>query len=212
MKRALPLFVALGLSAASARGQSLAIGGAIQHDIQRFEGDASLNRLDGESPGWMIVGGARIHRWVIRGEGSRDATIRNTQSLTLTVNGRPTTIDSELSHDSHEIAVLGGYARDAGRRFEVAFLGGASAVTVHRAFTTDAGALVLIPPSTVPSAGVTTTFVDRFVVWTVEANAVVHAHRRIGIFGGVRIQPISLADDLSGRSLRTFAGIVWQLK
>jgi hypothetical protein len=211
MFHALVLLVALGLSA-SAYGQSLTVGGAIQHDIQRFEGDASLNRLDGETLGWMIVGSARIHRWVIRGEGSRDATIRSIQSLTLTVNGRPTTINSELSHDLCEIAVLGGYARDLGSRVEVAFLGGISAVTVHRAFTTDAGQLVLIPPSTVPPAAVTTTLVDRFTVWTAEANAVVHATRHVGIIGGVRLQPISLADDLSGRSVRTFAGMVWQFK
>jgi hypothetical protein len=210
--RALVLLLALGLSAVPVYGQSLTVGGAIHRDIQRFEGDTSLNRLDGEALGWMIVGGARIHRWLIRGEGSRDATIRNIQSLTLTVNGRPTTINSELSHDLREIAVLGGYARDVGMRFEVAFLGGVSDVTVHRAFTTDAEQLVLIPPSTVPPAAVTTTFVDRFTVWTAEANAVVHATRRVGIIGGVRVQPISLANDLSGRSLRAFVGMVWQLK
>ena len=212
MMRALVLLVALGLSAAPARGQSLMVGGAVQHDVQRFEGDASLNRLDGEALGWLIVGGARIHRWVIRGEASRDATIRNSQNLSLTVNGRPTTIASELSHDLREIAILGGYARDAGSRVEVAFLGGIVAVTVHRAFTTDAGQLVLVPPSTVPPAAVTTTFVDRFTVWTAEASAVVHSTRRVGIIGGVRVQPISLVDDLSGRSVRTFAGMVWQFK
>src|SRR5262245_11139939 len=125
MFRTLVLLLALGLSA-SARGQSLTVGGAIQRDTQRFAGDASLNRLDGESLGWMIVGGARIDRWVIRGEGSRDVKIRNRQSLTLMVNKRPTTIDSELSHDMREIAVLGGYVRDVGNRFEVAFVGGIS--------------------------------------------------------------------------------------
>lgn len=210
--RCLLLLAALAVPAAPVHGQSVTIGGAIQYDVQRFAGDASLNRLDGESLGWMLVGGARIDHWLIRGEGSRGETIRNSQALMLTVNERPTTIDSELSHDTREIAVLGGYAHDVGGRFEAAILGGISAVTVHRTFTTDAGQLILIPPSTVPTAVVTTTFVDRFKVWTAEADVLVHATRHFGVVGGVRVHPMSLADDLSGRSVRTFAGMVWQLK
>ena len=112
MTRTLALLIALGIPVASADAQTLAVGGAIQRNIQRFDGDASLNRLDGESIGWLIIGGARIGRWVVRGEGSRDATIRNVQRTTLTLSGRPITIESELSHDMREIAALGGYARD----------------------------------------------------------------------------------------------------
>ena len=208
--RVLVLLAALAVPAAPVHGQSLTVGGAIQYDVQRFDGDSSLNRLDGESLGWMLVGGARIDRWLIRGEGSRGATIHNTQTLMLTVNQRPTTIASELSHDSREIAVLGGYAHSVGARCKAEILGGISAVTVHRTFTTDAGQLILIPPSAIPT--VTTTFVDRFAAWTAEADVVVHATRRIGVVGGVRVQPISLADDVSGRSVRTFAGMLWQFK
>jgi len=208
--RALILLAALGVPVAPAYGQSVTLGGAIHYDVQRFAGDASLNRLDGESLGWMLVGGARIDHWLIRGEGSRGETIRNRQTLMLTVNERPTTITSELSHDMREISVLGGYTHDVGGRLEAAILGGLSAVTVHRTFTTDAGQLIIIPPSTVPATAVTTTFVDRFKAWTAEADVVVHATRHIGVLGGVRVQPISLADDLSGRSVRTFAGLVWQ--
>src|SRR5262249_27563980 len=136
----------------------------------------------------------------------------NVQSTALTVNGRPVTIDSELTHDMHEIAALGGYARDFGKRFEVAALGGVSAVTVHRAFTTNAGEIVLVPPSTVPTGAVTTTFVERCGVWPAEPTVVVHPPRHIGATAGIRVQPISLADDLKGRFFRPFAGAVWQFK
>jgi hypothetical protein len=210
--RILVVLAALGAPATPVHGQSLTIGGAIQYDVQRFDGEASLNRLDGESLGWMLAGGARIDHWLIRGEGSRGATIRNSQTLMLTVNQRPTMIDSELSHDTREIALLGGYAHDVGGRFEAAILGGISVVTVHRTFTTDAGQLILVPPSTAPATAVTTTFVDRGKVWSAEANVVVHATPHLGVVGGVRMQPISLADDISGRSVRTFAGMVWQFK
>jgi hypothetical protein len=210
--RALAVFIALSIPVASAEAQSLVVGGAIQQNSQRFDGDASLNRLDGASPGWVIVTGARLGHWVLRGEGSRDRTIRDADSTTLTVNARPVTIQSELSHDMREVAALGGYARDFSARFAVTLIGGVSAVTVHRAFTTNAGQLILIPPSTVPTTSVTTTYVDRFVVWTVEADVVVRATRHLGVIGGIRAQPISLSDDLSGRSIRTFAGLVWRLK
>jgi hypothetical protein len=209
---ALALLIVLVIPGASAEAQSLAVGGAIQQNIQRFNGDASLNRLDGASPGWMILGGARIGHWVLRVEGSRARTIRNADSTTLTVNGRLVTIHSELSHDMREIAAFGGYARDLSDRFEIALLGGMSAVTVHRAFTTDAGQLILIPPSSVPTTAVTTTYVDRFVAWTVEADVVVRATRHLGAIGGIRAQPIDLSDDLSGRSVRPFVGLVWRLQ
>jgi len=212
MTRALALIIALGMPVASAEAQTFAVGGAIQENIQRFDGDASLNRLDGASIGGLIIGGARIGHWVVRGEVSRDATIRNVQSTPLTLNGRPITVQSELSHDMRDVAALAGYARDVTSRFAVTFLGGVSAVTVHRAFTTDAGQLVLIPPSTIPTTAVTTTFVDRFTAWTAEADVGVRATSHLSVFGGLRLQPISLTNDLNGRSVRTFGGILWWLK
>jgi hypothetical protein len=160
----------------------------------------------------MIFGGARFGHWVARGETSGDSTIRNAQSITLTVRGNPATIHSELSHDLRETAALGGYALDIGRRFEVTGLGGVSIVTVHRAFTSDAADQVLIPPSTVPTTAVTTRIEDRFTAWTVEADLSLRLSPHIQAIGGVRFQPISLSDDLSGRSVRTLAGLVWQFK
>jgi hypothetical protein len=210
--RALALFIALGVPAAAVNAQGVAVGGALSDNIQRFDGDPTLNRLDGASLGWMIVGEVRFGHWVARGEGSRDQTIRNAQTTTLTLNGGPATIQSELSHATRDIAAVGGYGRDITSRMAFSILGGASAVVVHRAFTTDAGQLVLIPPSTVPTSAVTTTHVDRFPVWTAEANVVVRVTSHFGVAGGVRAQPISLADDLSGRSVRSFVGMMWRLK
>jgi len=210
--RALALLVALGTPVASARAQSVMVGGAVHGDFQRFDGDATLNRLDGNSVGWMIVGGARFGHFVARGETSGDSTIRNTQSITLTVRGKPATIQSELSHDMRESAALGGYAIDVGGRFEVTGLGGVSFVTVNRAFTSDAAEQVLIPPSTIPTTSVTTRIVDRFTAWTAEADLSLRLSPHLQAIGGVRFQPISLSDDLSGRSFRTLAGMVWQFK
>jgi hypothetical protein len=210
--RALALLVALGTPVVSARAQTVMVGGAVHDDLQRFEGDATLNRLDGDSLGWTIFGGARFGRFVARGETSGDSSIRNTQSITLTVRGNPATIHSELSHDVRETAALGGYALDVGGRFEVTGLGGVSFVTVRRAFTSDAAEQVLIPPSTIPTTGVTTRIVDSFAAWTAGADLSIRLSPHLRAIGGVRFQPISLSDDLSGRSFRTLAGMAWQFK
>jgi hypothetical protein len=210
--RTLAFLFALAIAVVPAHAQSLTVGGAVQQNRQRFDGDPSLNRLDGDSIGWMIGVDARVNHWMIRGEGSRDANVRNVQHTTLLVRGQPATITSELAHDMREVAVLGGYVYEFSDRFELALLGGISKVTVHRAFTTDAGTVVLVPPSNVPPVAVTTTFVDRFAVWTAEGNVGVHLTRHIRASAGVRFQPISLTDDLSGRSLRLFLGAAWRLK
>jgi hypothetical protein len=210
--RALALLAALGIPAVSADAQSVTVGGAVHDNLQRFDGDASLNRLDGDALGWMILGGARLGPWAARGEASHDSTIRNAQSIMLTVRGGPATIHSELSHDMREIAAFGGYAHDFAKGIEVIGLGGVSFVTVHRAFTSDAADQVLIPPSTIPTAAVTTTIVDRFAVWTTEADVSIRLMPHLKAIGGVRFQPISLSDDLSGKSFRTLAGLVWQFK
>ena len=58
----------------------------------------------------------------------------------------------------------------------------------------------------------TTTSVDRFTVWTAEADIAVRATGHVEVIGGIRVQPISLNDDLHGRSVQTFGGILWRLK
>ena len=205
------LLVVLSLSAVSLEAQSLTVGGAIQQNMQRFDEDLSPNRLDGNSFGGMLMGGARLGPLVVRGEASRDWGIRDVQSTTLTLNGRATTIHSELTHDMREVAALAGLAGNLGR-VEMSVLGGVSSVWVHRSFSTDAGQFVLIPPSTVPIAPTTTTLVDRFATWTAEVDVAVYVTPRLGVIGGVRGQPILLSEDLSGRNVRPFAGAVWRFK
>src|SRR5262245_39286465 len=208
---ALILLIALSLSAVSSEAQSLTVGGAIQQNMQRFDGELSPSRLDGNSFGGMLMGGARLGPLVVRGEASRDWGVRDVQSTTLTLNGVATTIHSELTHDTREVAALAGLAGNLGR-VEMSVLGGMSSVWVRRSFSTDAGQFVLISPSAVPIAPVTTTLVDRFATWTAEAAVAVYVSPRLGVIGGVRGQPITLSADLSGRNIRPFAGAVWRFK
>jgi hypothetical protein len=212
VKGVLSVALVVAMQIAPAVAQSVTVGAGIHQNIQRFAGDPSLNRLDGQSRGWNVLGGTRLGHWVIRAEASRDATVRNADTTSLLVGTQPVTVHSELSHDMRDVAVLGGYATDLVRRVEVTILGGASTVGVHRAFTTDAGQQVLVPPSTVPPAAVTTTFDDRFTTWTVEGNGLIRVSARLGVIGGVRVHRISLREDITGVSVRPFIGGVWRLR
>ncbi len=212
LRRALPIALVLLIRIAPAAAQTVTVGAGVHQNVQRFDGDPSLDRLDGQSRGWSVLGGTRIGRWVIRAEVSRDATIRNAEATSLLVGTRPVTVHSELSHDMRDLAVLGGYGTDLSRRVEVTFLAGASTVSVHRTFTTDAGQQVLVPPSTVPPAAVTTTFDDRFTTWTVESDGLVRVSSRLGVIGGVRVHRIRLTQDITGLSVRPFVAGVWRLR
>jgi hypothetical protein len=107
---------------------------------------------------------------------------------------------------------LAGYSRDLNARVQLNIVGGVSRVTVHRTFTTDAGELILVSPSTIPSSTSTTPLVDRFVAWSVGADVLVRAGHHFGMMAGVRTEPLRLRSDLSGQSLRALAGVMWQLQ
>jgi hypothetical protein len=203
-------FAALGQGPAAA--QSLMVGGGGEASVQRFAGDSTLNRLNGTAAGWAVFGGARLGSLLVRAEGSHEGTIRDLQMTSVIVNGRPVTIRSELSHHTDEVAVLGGYARDLTHRVQVSIVGGVSLMTVHRTFTTNAGELILVSPSTIPPAESTTMLVDRFVRWNVGADSVIRVAHQVGVMAGVRAGPLTLKTDLSGRSVRVVAGVVWQLR
>jgi hypothetical protein len=69
---------------------------------------------------------------------------------------------------------------------------------------------LLVNPSAVPPAPTTTTLEDRFAAASVGADVFVRASRRISLMAGVRTEPLTLENDLSGRSVRLLAGVVWR--
>jgi hypothetical protein len=197
-------------------GSAQAIGGGgLQRDVQRFSGDPGLNRLDGAARGWMVFGGITLRSHLaVRVEGSRGDTIDNEQVFTLDVDGRSTTIRSSLDHRSRSLATLGGYAQPISSRVSLIFLAGASFTHVERTFTTNAPDQILVP---VPGQTVVTQAApvnatkldDDFTAFISGVEAVVSITRHLGIVAGVRAQPLDLDVDLSGWSVRPFAGGAW---
>jgi hypothetical protein len=211
VRRLTVVLIALGgLRTAPVFAQSVTLGGEVAANMQWFSGDPSLNRLNGTTAGWTVLGGVRLGRLVVRAEGSREGTIRDVQTTSVFVNGRSVSIRSELAHDMDAISALGGYARNLTARVELTLVGGVSFITVHRSFVTDAGELLLISPSTIPPTPTTTTLVDRFAAWSIGADVFVRATRHIGMIAGVRTEPLTLRSDLSGQSLRVLAGAAWR--
>jgi hypothetical protein len=196
--------------AAPVFAQSTMVGGGVDTSLQWFTGDSSLNRLNGSTAGWTVLGGARLGRFIIRAEGTREGTIRDLQITNVFVNGRSVSVRSELAHDMDAVSAFGGYARNLTARVELTLMGGVSFITVHRTFTTDAGEVILIAPSNIPSTATTTTLIDRFAAWSVGADVFVGATRHVGLIAGVRTEPLKLRLDLSGQSLRVLAGAAWR--
>jgi hypothetical protein len=200
------------LGTASADAQTLVAGGAVGVGIERFGGDPELNRLDGTALGWTLFSGVGLGPLVVRVEGWRDGAIDDIETTSLVANGRPVTIQSSLAHHAHAVEVLAGHARDVSSNLQIALVGGISYITISRSFTTNAGELLLVRPSTVPATATTTRMTDRFAAWSVGGDISFRAADRVRVLAGVRTGPLRLKDDLAGFRVRLLAGAVWTLR
>ena len=204
--------LALVAIALPVHAQAIAFEGGVQRSLQRFDGDPSLNRLDGDSSGWLVSGRVRAGHWLVRGEFFRDSTIRDVDATTLFVGTRTVTVHSELAHDLSAATALGGYAVDVTRRLELAALGGPSWITIQRTFTTDAAQQILVSPSSVPTTALATTLNDRFLTWAIEGVGVVRLKARVGLTGGLRLERLRLNEDIRGWDVAPFLGAAWRVK
>jgi hypothetical protein len=198
--------------AAGAGAQTLMAGGALEMGIERFNGDPAMNRLDGSAAGWAVMGDVRFGRISARVEGWSDGAIEDAATINLVANGRAVTIHSSLAHDAHAFAALVGYVGDVSSHVQVAGVGGISSITVTRTFTTDAGQLILVSPSTVPTGPTTVRTVDRFMAWSAGADVIFRTSNRIRIMAGLRSEPLRLTSDISGVSVRLLGGVVWMIR
>lgn len=196
-------------TAAPSTAQTILAGVGVDHDIQRFPGNADENRLDGHAAGWMWLGGVTLFSHVtIRVEDSRGGRIVNSQAFTVDIDGRVPTIQSSLTHVTRSTAALAGFTH-AFARIHLTYLAGVSSTRVRRTFSTNAPAFVLVGPSA-SNSSVSITKDDRstFIVG-VEVMAQLVPH--VGVIAGIRRQPLDLEPDLSGNSIRPLLGVIWQL-
>lgn len=186
------------------------LSGAVQRDVQRFpEGDVPA-RLDGSAAGWMVGGGVRFHKHLAAALELSDAgTIEDVRNTALDLNGRTVAITSTFRHETRTAAALGAFSHMVLSRVRVAYLGGLSFTQVRRKFASNAAGVVLVGPSD-PAASGLSSLVDQF--WGIAGgvDACVQLKGRLHAGAGLRVQQINLAPDLSGWSVRPFAGARWE--
>jgi hypothetical protein len=201
--------VFLVVASSTAAAQAVWAGAAAQIDAQRFPQDVVPNRLDGSAGGWNLFGGGEPWRHIaVDLEWTADR-IHDSQSLSLTIDGRPVTIQSTLSHRTRIVPILCGFTHALGTRWRISYLGGAGWMKVERTFTTDAPGTVLRVPSDLPGPTTTLT-VDRSVVPVAGIDAMVRLWRHVSGFGGARVHPLAIEPaDMSGVSIRFMAGGAW---
>jgi hypothetical protein len=214
IRRAIALAAVILASAASdrARAQTVFAGGAIQFSIERFDDNEDFNRLDASVPGAVLAGGVRFGRFEARVEGYRNAPAENEDETSVTFGNRTATVRSSLRHHAQAFAAFGGYSVGVPARVQIVGLAGVSYTTVSRTFTTEAGQVLLTPPSTVPAGPTTTRAADRFTSWSVGADGLFSLSPRTRLVAGVRVEPLRVASGTSGRNVRALVGALWTVR
>jgi hypothetical protein len=196
-----------------AGAQEVWVGAALIRDVQRFDDGVFAEtvplRLNGASTGWTVLGGVRVlTRIAATLEWSEPGTITDVRSTSLTVNGRPVTITSTFAHTTRAVSGLAGYTHRVGSRLRLSYLGGVSSTRVERQFTSGASGAVLVRPSNVVDAG-TSVITDDFFGVVGGLDAHVALTRHLQVVAGFRAQPLELAPEHAGWSIRSFVGGGW---
>jgi hypothetical protein len=197
------------LATVPAAAQTVA-GAAFDADIHRFSGDPDLNRLNGTAAGWLITAGTPLPRHIaFRIEASSSGTIAETETLRVDVDGRTVTVASTLSHRLRTIQALAGYTQELTPRLRIVYLAGAAFSHVERTFSTNAPDLILVYPSNPDPAGGIVRINDDFVAFAAGADLLIRLRGALAALAGIRGQSLRLEGDLSGFSVRPFAGLAW---
>jgi hypothetical protein len=193
----------------SVSAQTIWAAGTIHQDVQRFADDGVPNRLDGSAPGWVAIAGVRAWRHLaFRLEWSDGASIDDTETFTVTVGSRDVTITSTFAHRTQALSALAGYTHQPGTRVQLAYVVGTALTSVRRILRTDAPDLLLLFPSNAPATGEIETTND-VVSFVGGVDVLIRVRGHVHIVSGVRAQALRLEPDVTGWSIRPFAGIGW---
>jgi hypothetical protein len=204
----LVLSLLLLLTPLPVNAQTMWLGAGIGRDLQRFDEDATPNRLDGASTGWMVLGGLLLPKHLaITAEWTDAGEIEDVRTTTVEIGGRPVAIESSFRHRTRAFCALAGYGHSFAR-VRLAYLAGVAFTHVQREFETAAPALVLVSPSTAATPG-RAAVRDRFAAAAGGIQAVVGLTPHLTILTGARFQRMRLDPDLSGWSFRSFVGAGW---
>jgi hypothetical protein len=194
------LIVTCVLCAGRVSAQSVYVQGAVSREIKRFSGEPTERVFDGTANGAAVgVAGFVAPHWTVGLEvdlGGR-STVR--RSSTVTVSGRPTTIDTDYAIERRSAAALVGYHLER-RHVRLGYFAGWSFSSLRREIGSNAPAIVLTQPPA------TTIFTDRVAGVVVGVDAAIEITAHVAVVPSFRAQAVTLSGDLAGHSYRPSVG------
>jgi len=197
MQRSWLLLLALCALPAPLFAQGGFVQGGYGVDIRRFSGQETDTVFDANAGTATIGGAGFLTRSVSAGiEVELGASSEASQSVTLTIAGRPDTITTTYTSRRRSVSALAGLHSDAARPIRVGVYGGLAFLAFRRVTSSDAPPIVLTAPQP------PTVFTDRAVAPVMHVDVAIRVTSHLAAVGTVRARGLDLTSELRGFSVQ----------
>lgn len=187
--------------AQEAAAQSVFVEGAFSREVKRFSHEGDRSAFDGTASGFSIgVAGLIATRWSVGVEFDRGGRSTVTETVSVTISGRPREIHTSYTSRRRSVSAVAGFHTPSDRLVQVGCYVGLSFTAFRREISSDAPAIVLEQPA--PLA----VYEERITGALVGIDAAIRISRHFAVVPALRAQGLSLSGDLTGFSLRPSIG------
>jgi hypothetical protein len=192
---ALVLWGILAGSEAAAQSGSGFVQGGFSSDIRQFSNDGGESPFDGTTGGvWLGGAGFLSPRFSAGVELDLGGETTATETVTVTISGRPTQITTTFTAERRSVSALAGFHTPAGSVVRIGCYGGVSFTSFRREISSNAQPFEGEEPLSVFNERVTSAVVG------VDVSVRIVPH--LSIVPALRAQGLSLSGDLTGFSIR----------
>lgn len=172
------------------------VEGTFAREITRFSSEPGEEVYDATTSGFAIGGsGFLAPRWTVGLELDAGGSSTTRRSATVTLSGRPTTINTDYSIQRRSVSALVGY-HTSPRRVRLGYYAGWSFSRIRREIVSDA------PPIVVTEPPGPTVFLDRAAGFIIGIDAAIEIVPHLAVVPSLRAQALRLSGDLDGHSFR----------
>ena len=190
------------LAATDAGAQSVFVEGGFAREIKRFSNEGDRSPFDGTATGvWVGTAGFFGSRWSVGVELDLGEETTSSETVSVTVSGRPTSITTSYTSRRRSLSALAGVHTPAGKPVRLGCYAGLSFTAFRREIASDAPAVVLQDPA--PLA----VFEERVTGAIVGVDVAVRVAPNVAVVPALRAQGLSLSGDLTGFSIRPSVGV-----
>jgi hypothetical protein len=187
--------------AGDAAAQSAFVEGGFAREIKRFSNEGGRSAFDGTvSSLWIGAAGYFGSRWSVGVEADFGGESTFSETVSVTVAGRPTAITTTYTSRRRSVSALAGVHSASGKLVRVSCYGGLSFVGFRREISSDAPPVVLEDPAPLSVLD------ERRTGAIAGIDVAFHVTRNLAIVPALRAQGLSLSGDLSGFSIRPSIG------